>query len=303
MCADLSDDSLEVRRYSVAIPASVISDTPHLREKTAKLGTIARATSIFGVSEIVLYADAESHDQEADVEFCVEILRYLETPQYLRKRMFKLNPMLKFTGILPPLQAPHHNVPRLMAAAKIGDVREGLVISRASHGSLVEVGLEKPISVPGTYKDGERITIRLTALGQNPRGETIEPAGKPKPYWGYKVRKAKSLGKLLNDEHWHLRLGTSRYGNPIQECFGRISKDMKTSESTIIAFGSPKMGLKEILAAEDLAYTDVFDYFVNTVPSQETTTVRTEEAMFVSLGVFNLALKLREGTTAGVSQG
>jgi len=36
----------------------------------------------------------------------------------------------------------------------------------------------------------------------------------------------------------------------------------------------------------------VFDYFVNTVPGQQTVTVRTEEAIFVTLGLLNLARKL-----------
>ena len=50
---------------SVAIPASLISDTPHLREKTAKLGVLARACSIFGVNEIVIYLDDERRGLEA----------------------------------------------------------------------------------------------------------------------------------------------------------------------------------------------------------------------------------------------
>ena len=37
---------------------------------------------------------------------------------------------------------------------------------------------------------------------------------------------------------------------------------------------------------------DVFDFFVNTVPDQQTATVRTEEAILISLGILNLAEKL-----------
>jgi predicted SPOUT superfamily RNA methylase MTH1 len=36
----------------------------------------------------------------------------------------------------------------------------------------------------------------------------------------------------------------------------------------------------------------VFDYFVNIAPDQQTATVRTEEAILVSLGIINLAGKL-----------
>ncbi len=285
------------RRFSIVIPASVVSDTPHLREKTAKLGAIARASSIFGVNEIILYQDIE-HTQ-ADIEFCSEILRYLETPQYLRKRIFKLSPMLKFTGILPPLQVAHHNVPRSLANVKIGDVREGLVISRTSHEIFADIGLEKPVTVPGNYRVGERITVRLITVGEDLHGEPVEPGlmtasrhDRRPMYWGYRVRKVKSLAKLLSTDQWDLRIGTSRYGTPVQELFGSISKDLKTANSTAIFFGSPKMGLRDILAAENLAPTDAFNYFVNTVPDQETMTIRTEEAVFVSLGILNLARKL-----------
>ena len=56
----------------------------------------------------------------------------------------------------------------------------------------------------------------------------------------------------------------------------------------MIAFGSPRMGLREILRQEGKATQDVFDYFVNTAPGQKVSTVRTEEALLISLGVLNL---------------
>ena len=89
--------SWDGRKLSVAVPASVISDIPHLREKTGRLGAIARACSIFGVNEIILYPDDAGRDQKADLELCGEILNFLETPQYLRKRLFRLSPNLRFT--------------------------------------------------------------------------------------------------------------------------------------------------------------------------------------------------------------
>lgn len=295
----LQNGSTAVSKLSVAIPASVVSDTPHLREKTAKLGAIARASAIFGVNEIILYADDAKRDQEAEMRFCSEILQYLETPQYLRKKVFRLSPTLRFTGILPPLQVPSHNVPRAFSEVKVGDVREGVVASKNGENVIVDVGLEKPIPVLGNKRVGERVTLQLVELGKNPRGELIEASKmsmseadmRPR-YWGYRVHKAKSLGRLLNDGRWDLKLGTSRYGTPVQELLSSLSEDLKNGKSTLVAFGSPKMGLREILAAENLSPKNAFDYYVNTVPDQETMTVRTEEAIFVSLGILNLAAKL-----------
>ena len=64
-------------RTSVALPASIVSDTPHLREKTAKLGNIARSCSIFGVDQIIIYGDDPSQDQKQDLDTCTEILQFL----------------------------------------------------------------------------------------------------------------------------------------------------------------------------------------------------------------------------------
>jgi hypothetical protein len=67
---------------------------------------------------------------------------------------------------------------------------------------------------------------------------------------------------------------------------------LKTAAGVLVAFGSPKLGLREILHQEKLDPVHVFDYFVNTIPGQRTTTVRTEEAILVSLGMLNLAQRL-----------
>ena len=295
----LQSEANEPRYLSIAIPASIASDTPHLREKTAKLGAVARASSIFGVSEILLYLDDPHHDQQTDVEFCSGILQYLETPQYLRKRIFKLNPTFKFTGILPPLQVPHHKVPPTLAGVRIGDIREGLVFARSGKGGLVDAGLEKTVSVAETRAVGERVTIRLVSVGKELRGEVVErsrvraygPDKRP-IYWGYRVRKVTTLSKLLTDTPWDLKVGTSRYGTSAQEILTPVSKDLRNAKSTVVAFGSPKMGLREILALENLVPKDVFNYFVNTAPDQQTLTVRTEEAILISLSFLNLAQKL-----------
>ncbi|MGA8855782.1 MAG: putative RNA uridine N3 methyltransferase, partial [Candidatus Bathyarchaeia archaeon] len=93
-------------KLCVAIPASLVADTPHLREKTAKLGTIARACAIFGTHEIILYSDGAQQERGEDMQLCEQILGFIETPQYLRKRLFGLSPSLKYAGILPPLQIP-----------------------------------------------------------------------------------------------------------------------------------------------------------------------------------------------------
>jgi predicted SPOUT superfamily RNA methylase MTH1 len=56
----------------------------------------------------------------------------------------------------------------------------------------------------------------------------------------------------------------------------------------LVAFGSPSVGLFEILEREGLKLDDVVDFVVNMFPDQGTATVRTVEAIYVCLGVLNL---------------
>jgi predicted SPOUT superfamily RNA methylase MTH1 len=255
-------------RLSVAIPDSLVTDTPHLREKTAKLGTVARACAIFGVHEIILYQEDAQRERLEDGNLCTELLRFLETPQYLRKRLFKLSPSLKFAGILPPLQIPSHDVPRSIRECKKGDVREGVVVAKRGESLEVDAGLERTIECRGQDPVGTRITVRMTSAEEIPVGE-IENASKISIYWGYRVRQAKfSLGTLLEKERYDLRIGTSRYGTNVLDVWSQVVTSMRNGGSVLVAFGSPKLGLTEIL-------------------SQDGVTPRTEEAMIISLAILN----------------
>lgn len=272
----------------MAVPASVISDIPHLREKTGKLGAIARACSIFGVNEIILYADDARRDQKADLELCGQILTFLETPQYLRKRLFRLSPSLRFTGVLPPLQTPPHDVPHTLEACKVGDIREGVVVAKQKGKLAVDAGLDKPFESDGDLPIGTRLTVKITEIEKTLGGEIVDDA-KIRIYWGYRVRQPKfRLGSLLEKEKFDLKIGTSRYGTRILDVWSEITNSMKKAGSILIAFGSPRLGLIEILRQEGKAPQDVFDYFVNTAPRQKVSTVRTEEALLISLGLLNL---------------
>jgi len=82
---------LRKKKLSITIPASVVSDAPHLREKTSKVGLIARAAAIFRVDEIIVYPDNLHVNQAVDIDLIATLLAYMETPQYLRKRLLGLD--------------------------------------------------------------------------------------------------------------------------------------------------------------------------------------------------------------------
>ena len=157
---------MDKKKLAIAIPASTISDTPHLREKTSKIGLIGRAAAIFRVDEIIVYPDNPKTNQARDLDFIALLLNYLETPQYLRKRLFKIEPDLQFAGILPPLRTPHHPLSGKTRDLKVGEYREGLVLSQAKEGLLVDIGVEQPAVLRETqYAVGDRLTLQVVNVG------------------------------------------------------------------------------------------------------------------------------------------
>jgi predicted SPOUT superfamily RNA methylase MTH1 len=226
------------------------------------------------------------------MRLCAELLGFIETPQYLRKRLFKLSPTLKFAGILPPLQIPSHDVSRSIRDCKEGDLREGVVVAQRDGTLAVDVGLERTLECRGQIPFGTRITVRLLTVGKSLIGEIVD-SSKISIYWGYRVKQSKfNLGTLLKKERFDLRIGTSRYGTNILDVWSQISSSIRNVGSVLVAFGSPRLGLREILSQEGQTPSDTFNFFINTVEAQNVATVRTEEAIFISLALLN-SMKLR----------
>lgn len=156
---------MDKKKLCIAIPASVISDVPHLREKTSKIGLIGRAAAIFRVNEIIVYTDNPKVNQKAEMDLIALLLLYMETPQYLRKRLFKLRPQLHYAGILQPLRTPHHPINHRIKDLKIGEYREGATLSVIGEGTLVDIGVEKPALITNKQlPKNQRVTIKITEI-------------------------------------------------------------------------------------------------------------------------------------------
>jgi len=275
-------------RLSVAIPASIVSDVPHLREKTLRIGFIGRALAIFRVEEVIIYPDIPNVDQKRDASIISEILSYMETPQYLRRRLFKIRPELRFVGILPPLRTPHHPTRRKEKELRSGEYREGIVVSSDERGAMVDIGIERPILIPkALLQRNLRVTVKVKRKGKIFIGELSDP-NQIKTYWGYEVRISKSpLGRILKEGKYDLTIATSRLGKPITEVLNEISDLWGKSKRALIAFGSPTRGLKEILKDENISLENAFHFIINTIPNQGVKTVRTEEAIYATLSLMN----------------
>lgn len=281
--------NLSKKKVSIAIPASVVSDTPHLREKTTKVGLIGRAAAIFRVEEIIIYPDDAKVNQKNEINLIATLLSYMETPQYLRKSLFKLKPELRYAGILPPLRSPHHPLNRKIKNLKVGEYREGVTLSKTKEGTLIDIGVEQPaLLVNKQLRMQKRVTVKITKIEKRVEVELASRNEIPE-YWGYTVTvEPKSFSVLLKRGSFDLTIATSKYGAPLAEIAKKLSEKWRKAGKILLAFGAPTQGLYEIAKKEGLNLNEIVDFVVNTIPMQGTETVRTEEALIASLAIFNV---------------
>ncbi|KAF8401672.1 hypothetical protein HHK36_012618 [Tetracentron sinense] len=267
---------------------------------------------------------AEDADgSESGAPFLIRILQYLETPQYLRKSLFPRHNSLRSVGLLPPLDAPHH-----LRKHEWAKYREGVTLKEKapnSVGTVVDVGLKgvpnplrqglvlsgvhteplgifptdtKHVVIDQVLEPGTRVTV---AMGTNRHLESdcfhkIVSSSKPREeeglYWGYKVRYACNINSVFKDCPYkggydHL-IGTSEHGLIVNSS----ELTIPTFRHLLISFGG-LAGLEESIEEDsNLKGKDVhkiFDSYLNTCPHQGSRTIRTEEAIFISLQCINPA--------------
>ena len=274
---------------TVAIPVSLVSDIPHLREKTSRLGMIGRALAIFRINEVIVYPDKPMENQRHDAELISIVLRYMETPQYLRKRLFPILPILKYASILPPLRTPHHPLTKRIADLIDGEYRDGVVVKTGKN-TLVDIGFERPIRLnEGNAPLGKRITVKIVKHASKISIQKYDKSKISNIYWGYHVGISNAtLAQMLSGGVFDLVILTSKYGKPLIEVIGELKRRWIEAKNRLIVFGSPKQGIREILKCDGLDMDEVGSLVINTIPSQGTKTIRTEEAIFATLAVINL---------------
>jgi predicted SPOUT superfamily RNA methylase MTH1 len=240
------------------------------------------------VDEIVVFPDYPKANQKSEANLVTLLLKYLETPQYLRKRLFKLSSDLQYAGVLPPLRTPHHPLGRRMKDLKPGEFREGITVSTFGKGTYVEIGVEKEAVIHGVaLPEGRRITVKVVKTSE-PLIVELSDRDKAPQYWGYKVTLENSpFVAFLKKRRFGLTVATSQYGSSFSQVADNIAEAWRAAEEVLVAFGAASQGLREIAGREGCSLDDVADFVVNTVPLQGTETVRTEEAVLVSMGLFN----------------
>ena len=273
----------------VAIPDSALSDEQTKMDKSVKIAQFARACSIFRVKRIYIYHDLLSQFEKEDPVLLRTILRYLDTPQYLRRVLYPRMSDLEFAGILHPIKAPHHRPPQDIRTVRAGDVRTG-VIAKVKGALFVEVGLGSLVPFDGEGSDGKKVNVKFTS--PHPHLRAIEATELDIfEYWGYEVKEVPSIVKLLSGIDKTAVIATSRKGGFIKNNETKLAESIKNSENVLVIFGSPKHGVHEIIAKEKSNVKP--EFMVNMFPNQATETVRLEEAVLGTLAILNASILSR----------
>jgi predicted SPOUT superfamily RNA methylase MTH1 len=271
----------------VAIPDSSLSDEQTRRDKSIKIGQFARACSIFRVKRIYIYHDMLSQFERDDPDLLKTILRYLDTPQYLRKVLYPRMHQLEYAGILHPIKAPHHRPPEDIKKVKAGDVRTGVVV-KVKGQLFIEVGLGSLVPFVGQGFEGKKVNVKFTS--PYPNLKAIEATEEDIfEYWGYEVKEVPSLGKLLASLENTEVVITSRKGSYFKNAEGKLAERAKNAKNILVVFGAPKHGVHDLLAKEGTSVKP-YEFVVNMFPNQGTETVRLEEAVLGTLAILNNSL-------------
>lgn len=268
-------------RLDVLIPSSLTAETPHLREKTFRIGLVARFLAMFKIDNLIIYYEDLMPDKNA--ELIKDIMDYLNTAPYLRKKLFPIKPFLKYVGLLPPLNIPTH--PEVGSEGTF-HYREGVVVSPGR----IDAGLGKLIKAKRPLKKDTKVVVVV-----NPEsGEFKLISRKKSPvYAGFKtVVVPERLDELV--AHYDVKIATSRLGRPFHESAQQLVSKLSTAKSVCIAFGSAKRGLYDIAKLQNFNLDEAFDFVINVVPEQGVRTIRTEEAVCATLATVS-ALELLFG--------
>jgi predicted SPOUT superfamily RNA methylase MTH1 len=265
-------------KISIAIPDSSLKDEKKHENKTRKIFQIARAAGIFQIKDIIIYKDGREF--ENDSKLLSTILRYLETPQHFRKRLYPKSVLLQFVGALSPIKMPNQTVTSDAKQVKKGDVREGVIFPKDGK-KFIDIGIDHSIPYHGKKTIDKRIIIKIKDTFPNFMVYDIEKNQIPK-FWSYNVKHGGNLFSLLTD--WKgPKILTSRKSKKIKG--EDIQKILSSKEDILIVFGTTDKGIHEML---DKKISNIQNFKAwNFFPQQGTETVRLEEAILGCLSIIN----------------
>jgi len=305
----LPGDMPKGRNYtvSIALPGSIISQAKSLELRAYLAGQIARAVTIFSVDEVVVYSEDATECVDETYRGCIKsnpnlylarVLQYLECPQYLRRKLFKLHTDLRFAGLINPLDSPHH-----LKKGQESRYREGVVVEKETtegeDSCFVDIGWRRKCKLNKRLKPGTRVTVKLDkkeADGKIVTGKPVPPSRPRKKKrcanWGYSVRVANGIEEVLTKCPWKdgydITIGTSDKGRDVQDEEWKLRR----FNHLLVVFGGVS-GLEHVVLGreengEKILLTEpskLFDHYINACVDQGTRAIRTEEAILISMSV------------------
>ena len=196
-------------KLSIAIPDSSLKDEKKHENKTRKIFQIARAAGIFQVNNIIIYKDGREF--ENDSKLLSTILRFLETPQNFRKRLYPKSGLLQFVGALSPIKMPNQTVTSDAKQVKKGDVREGVIFPRDGK-KFIDIGIDHSIPYHGKKQIDKRAIVKIKDTLPNFSVHDIEKDQLPN-FWSYNVKHGGNLFSLLTCNFWGYSISGSTFGN------------------------------------------------------------------------------------------
>ena len=265
-------------KLSIAIPSTSLLDEKTQLDKSRKISLIARTCAIFKIETIYIY---QENNNNQDNNLFATILKYLDTPPFLRRRLFPKVNELKYAGVLHPLKIPSHITPANPKNIMVGDIRDG-VVSIFKGKKFVDVGINQLIPYYGKESVGKRITIQFKkgypelTVKEITREDVSD-------YWGYTIKERSNLFSILSSWQGNIIL-TSKKGKIFAQ--SRIQGMIESKMPVLVVFGAPDKGIHEILGSK-LKQVQNFKT-INFFPNQATETVRLEEALLGTLSIINL---------------
>jgi methyltransferase len=276
-------------KFDIAIPDSFLYGITSDIDKTFKIFQLSRSLSIFRVENIFIFHDKIINPRKDETNFIVTLLEYLDTPQYLRKKIYPKMDFFKYVGRLHPIRSPHHKDKIALENVKSGETRVG-VLEKRDKQFFVDVGLDSLIKYQGNIKQlGKKINVKLLKKNNTLTAVDVNREGINEIYWGYNVFYNNFIDEILKRYPKHKIILTSKYSEyfKLDSSFLYDLQDNKTADNSIlIVFGSPKYGLNDIFIKERINISNYHSF--NFFPYQGTQTVRLEESILGVLSILNI---------------
>lgn len=265
----------------MALPTSILRVEPTLFLKSLRIHQVARWTSIFGVNRALFFHDYETPGpRRREYERLIrDHWEYFFTPPYLRKALVPLRPTLRYVGALPPIRLKLFDVGRRprRGEARIGYSRDG---------AEFDIGDEAPYRAVNECGKGLSLVEVVDIEAR------LVKCLNDDYYLGPLLDFRESLREVVEGAGNALVIATDKNG--VVPGRGDIA-ELRNAARVLILFGSPSRDLFELSSGEGFDVMDYADLVWNTAPGQMVASIRTEEALLITLSLINIYLRALSG--------